>query len=365
MHPKDLVFKYCKFPQIKQIGYNLKKDILKELSTILRSNTNKILIEKIFSKKITYNNIYFFEEMGFKLRFESGNLIFKNNIDMPPIPINQQLYFHYKFITKLRTFDKCKIFFDDLGFLNENIYKIEYNFDPNYQIINKIFINENEYIQIEYFEKNKIDLYTGILRDKLRIANTLIFNTEEKCKRFYVFWEDNIDDDSYFETFINNIIDFIEAQDNNINLKEYNLTTNKNNEILIEDLNKLIEWKDVTSPLDNVTSSERYYIHFKKNLENHNEGYLNINELDLYISNLDLNFVKNDAVLKYLFNLNFKIQKDYNKKLIDFMNKKIMMLENPCYGLFNNNLLIEVNNKLIEVNNKSIEVNTKLIEVTK
>jgi len=42
MHPKDIVFKYCKLPHLKQLGYNLKKDIMKEISIYLRSTPNSL-----------------------------------------------------------------------------------------------------------------------------------------------------------------------------------------------------------------------------------------------------------------------------------------------------------------------------------
>lgn len=320
MHPKDLVFRYCKFPHIKQIGYNLKKDILKELSLFLRANSNKDLIGKMFSKKVSYNNILFFEEMGFKINFnynESSNsydLILKNSIDMPPINIKKQTYFHYKFVNYLSEQSKkhkcLQKLFDDLGFLDENIFKIDSD------MINKIYLSETEYISIEFFEKNKIDPFTGILGDKLRIANTLLFNKEEKCKRYYVFWENLFLDQLYFEKFVNDIINFIEFFEKKINLNI------KNNEILIEDFNKIVEWKDDES-------SEKFYNYFKKDLENHKEGKLNLAELNLFIKNLDINFVKDENVLTYLSNLNFKIQNDYN----EYLNKKILMLENPIYGL--------------------------------
>ena len=208
MHPKDIVFRYCKFPHIKQFGLNLKKDILKELSTFLRATPNKDLIERTFSKKVSYNNILFFEEMGFKLKFdylEEANsyiLILKNNVDMPPIQIKKQTYFHYKLVKQLYELSKnnkyIKPLFDELGFLDENIFKIEYSYEPYFKIVNKIYINEQEFISIEFFEKNRLNNYTGILSEKLRIANTILFD-QEKCQRAYVYWEDYITNEKYFE----------------------------------------------------------------------------------------------------------------------------------------------------------------------
>jgi len=326
MHPKDLVFRYCKFPHIKQIGYNLKKDILKELSLFLRANSNKDLIGKMFSKKVSYNNILFFEEMGFKINFNynensnSYDLILKNSIDMPPINITKQTYFHYKFVNYLK--HKCvQKLFDDLGFLDENILKTDAD------MINKIYLSETEYIAIEFFEKNKIDPFTGILGEKLRIANTLLFDKEEKCKRYYFFWENLFLDQIYFEKFVNDIINFIKffnETKEDIFEKKINLNI-KNNEILIEDFNKLVEWKDNES-------SEKFYNYFKNDLENHKEGTLNLTELNLFIKKLDINFVKDENVLTYLNNLIFNIQNLY----IENMTKKILMLENPIYGLLDN-----------------------------
>ena len=360
MHPKDIVFRYCKIPHIKQLGYNLKKDILKELSTFLRATPNKDLIERTFSKKVSYNNILFFEEMGFKLKFDyleetdSYNLILKNNLDMPPIHVKKQTYFHYKFIKKLFEQSKnnkyIKSLFDELGFLDENLFKIEYLYEPYFKIINKIYINEQEYISIELFEKNRLDNYTGILSEKLRLANTILFN-QEKCKRAYVFWEDYLTNEQYFENYIKNIINFIndcnETVDeyfrenisfigrNLINYAEM-ITSSNSSHILIEDINKLIEWKDSQS-------AERFYIVFKQSLgeldkiEDFKDGILNLEELNFYIQKLDINYVKDEKILNFLSNLNFNIQIAYNKAVLAFMTKKMKMLETTVYGLESTN----------------------------
>ena len=352
MHPKDIVFRYCKFQHIKQIGYNLKKDILKELSIFLRNSTNKDLIEKLFSKKVSYNNIFFFEEIGFKITFNyieesnSYQLILKNSIDMPPINIKKQTYFHYKFVNQLMTINKKYKFltklFDELGFLDESIFKIEYTYEPYFKMNNKIYINDNEYISIELFEKNKIDKYTGILSEKLRMANELIFNKEDKCQRFYVYWEHLLMEEKYFENYVNNIAIFIEdLTESHLeyfnkkfsrNMKEYANAIIFNNSFLLEDLNKLIEWKDEES-------QARFYLYFKRSLtdigqiDKFQEGILSLSELNYYIKKLDTNYVKDESVLEYWGNINFNILNEYKNSYIDFTNKKDLIKENPIYGL--------------------------------
>lgn len=352
MHPKDIVFRYCKFQHIKQLGYNLKKDILKELSVFLRSSTNKDLIEKLFSKKISYNNIFFFEEMGFKITFkyieesDSYQLILKNSIEMPPINIKKQTYFHYKFVNQLMTINKKHKFlsklFDELGFLDESIYKIEYESEPYFKMNNKIYIKDNEYISIEFFEKNKINKYTGILSEKLRMANELIFNKEDKCHRFYVYWEHFLMDEKYFENYVNNIAIFIEDLTEshleyfnkkfNRNMKDYANAIISNNSFLLEDLNKLIEWKDEES-------QARFYVYYKRSLtdigqiDKFQEGILSLSELNYYIKKLDTNYVKDEHTLEYWSNINFNILNEYKNSYIDFINKRELIKENPIYGL--------------------------------
>jgi hypothetical protein len=79
-----------------------------------------------------------------------------------------------------------KKYFDSLGFFNEDLIKTDYIFEPFFKMSNKIFLNEKDYIIIEYFEKNNLDKYAGIFSEKLRIGNILTFSKEEKCKKFYV-----------------------------------------------------------------------------------------------------------------------------------------------------------------------------------
>ena len=324
MHPKDIVFRYCKLPHVKQLGYNLKKDILKEISIYLRNTVNKEAIEKIFSRassKICYNNILFFEEIGFKLRFEYQedsniyHLILKNSIDMPPIQIKPQTYFNYILVNKL--FEKSKkhsclsSFFDENGFLDESIFKIEY-LD---KMSNKIYLNEIEYISIEFIEEKQKDKYTGYFSERLRIANSLIFG-KEKCKKFYLYLENLINDNNHFESFVDNIISFIEDYSMKpIQLKSDILKFNEKNEISIEELNEKIIWNK------------------REGLIEVKEGLLNLEQLNSFIQKLDLTVVKDNETLIYWKNFNLEIQNNYNKLLIDMMNKKIQLLENPVYGL--------------------------------
>ena len=324
MHPKDIVFRYCKIHHIKQLGYNLKKDIMKEISIYLRSTTNKETIEKLFSRvssKVCYNNILFFEEMGYKLKLEYQedtnmyNIILKNSIDMPPIQIKPQVYFHYKLVNNL--FEKSKKhaflskFFDENGFLDDTIFKIDY-LD---KMLNKIYLNDTEYITIEFIEEKQKDKYTGYLSERLRIANTLIFGKEDKCKKFYLYLENLINDSSYFESFVDNIINFIEDYSvKPIQLKSDILKFNENNEISIEQLNEKIIWNELID------------LEIK-------EGFLNLEQLNSFIQKLDLSKVKDNETLQYWKNFNLEIQNEYNKSLINMMHKKIQLLENPIYVL--------------------------------
>ena len=362
MHPKDLVSIYCKFTNIKKIGYTLKKDILKELSIIFRSSTNKELIERAFfkpSSKVNYNNIFFLKEMGFDLKFiiddinKCYSINLKNSIEMPPFPIKTQTYFHYLLIEKLQQIslnnNKLKKYFDSLGFYDDNLIKLDFVLEPNLKIINKIFLNDIDYIAIEYLESDHINKYTGLLSEKLRISNTLIFSKEEKCKRCYVFWENKINNIDYFNNFINDIVKFIEnyyeSLDNYLkykipeNLDGLELSKNliemfylNNKTIKIDDLNKKIDW----------ISKERqveFHVLFKVALHQlgklnaYEDGLLNKEEFDLYIQKLNIHFVKDDFVLEYWSNLKTKIQNEYQKCLIEYMNNKIYYYENSVYGL--------------------------------
>jgi hypothetical protein len=357
MHPKDLLFMYCKIQRIKQIGVTLKKDILKEISLFMRTSANKEVIDKTFSSlsaKINYNNILFFEEIGFTLQFDIDDknnilLTLKNAMTMPPFVIKKQTYFHYKLFTRLlqMTKDKpvLKKYFDSLGFFNEDLIKTDYIFEPYFKMSNKIFLNEKDYIIIEYFEKNNLDKYAGIFSEKLRIGNILTFSKEEKCKKFYVFWENNINDLTYFDNFINNIVNFIEDyeetvdtyfyKNNKIDIRKLDnkfikMLLEDNEKISIKELNKHINWKKSTS-------EEEMYTLFRIALyelnKDHQEGFLNRDEFNFYIQKLSLNFVINEEELKYWSNLNNTIQIEYRKCILEFMNCKIKQTNDMVFGL--------------------------------
>jgi len=80
--------------------------------------------------------------MGFKLRLE-----YQEDINMYNIIL--KVYFHYKLVNNL--FEKSKKhaclskLFDESGFLDDTIFKIDY-LD---KMLNKIYLNDTEYITIE------------------------------------------------------------------------------------------------------------------------------------------------------------------------------------------------------------------------
>jgi hypothetical protein len=345
MHPKDLVFMYCPISQIKKIGFTLKKDILKELSVFLRLNLNKNLIEKIFSK-INYNNILFFIEMGFNLNIINKNnnyyLIFKNAIEIPEILIKKQTYFNYKILSKLKEKTIIGNYFDSLGFFNENI-KIDFIYDPFFKIQTKIYLNEKDYIMIEYFEKNNVDKFTGILSDKLRIGNILNFSQEEKCKRFYVFWENYINDEVYFNNYVDNIVNFINdyhetpmtyLMKNNL-IDKRNLSGNyllmllDDNKIKKQEIIDNIKWKDPKLIFEfNVLFSATL---LELGLED-NE-YLELESYNLFIQKLSLIFVEDEKEINYWTNLSPTINKIYQIIMKEYIKTKLHTIENSVYGL--------------------------------
>ena len=345
MHPKDLVFMYCPISQIKKVGYTLKKDILKELSVFLRLNLNKNLIEKIFSK-VNYNNILFFIEMGFNLNIINKNnnyyLIFKNAIEIPEILIKNQTYFNYRILSKLREKTITSNYFDSLGFFNEYI-KIDYIYDPFFKIQIKIYLNEKDYIMIEYFEKNNVDKFTGILSDKLRIGNILNFSQEEKCKRFYVFWENNINDEVYFNNFIDNIVNFINdfhetpmtyLMKNNL-IDKRNLSVNyllmllDDNKIKKQELIENIKWKDSKLIFEfNVLFSATLL-----ELGLVDNEYLDLESYNLFIQKLSLIFVEDEKEINYWTNLSSLINKIYQIIMKEYIKTKLHTMENSVYGL--------------------------------
>ena len=362
MHPKDLVSMYCKIYRIKQLGVTLKKDILKEISLFIRATANKEIIDKTFSSltaKINYNNLLFFEEVGFTLRFEFDNekniflLILKNAIDMPSIVIKKQTYFHYRLFNKLLQLSNENPFlikyFDSNGFFDENLIRTEYTFEPYFKMSNKIFLNDKDYIIVEYFEKNNLDKYAGIFSEKLRIGNILTFSKEEKCKKFYVFWENNINNLSYFDNFINNIATFIKDynenidtyfyKNNSINIRKLDKTFIKfllddHQKISVKELAKNINWKKTTSEEEMYTLFRiaLYEINQEnKDHEEYQEGFLNREEFNFYIQKLSLNFVNDEKELKYWSDLNSSIQVEYRKCLLKF--KKIEENNEVVFGL--------------------------------
>ena len=365
MEPKMLVSLYCKIPYIKNIGFNLKGDILKEISSFLSLNKDnekknkekKEEIEKIFSKptsKISYNNILFFKEIGFtcKINCSQGNyyLILKNSTENFQFMINRQTYFNYILIdnikNKFNINNKFKKFFNPLGFVNENLIKIEHSFETVFRITCKIYFKNNEYICVELLERDNLDKYGGIHIEQLRIGKLISFPNDEKCKRFYVFWDTHLTNNNYIEYFMKNLISFIEDYDETeeeyfLKNKTENLNTNynlikvlltNNNSITVDEINGLILWKD------NIKEKE-FYILFKASLvelglfENYKDGYLNHNELLIYISKLNLYFVKDEIVLSYWCNLNDRIQKEYQNSLREYYKRKLSLMEKPVFGM--------------------------------
>lgn len=310
--------------------------------------------------KLYYNFYVIHKLLDFNIEYFIDNdnaFILIENIK---IPIRLQDYFHYKLITKIKKSKYTKDWFDQDGFLNDEIVTIERRVKTNinkiYRTDNEIQICNNNYLCIEFFEshhENFDDL--EYQKERSRIYN-IYHNCDDDKKyiHFAIFWQKYINDEKYWNTFIKHLINIIKnykyINDEKIwcikSMNEftnnellstflYDMFNDKNKPILslndIDNIFELIKWKDKNSKKlyysNFINYIQQIQLNNKKNINDNDLDFLeeNNNDIDIkehkvyiqdkkltyygfirYISNIDISYLNsiNDKELLIQFNEN-------------------------------------------------------------
>ena len=226
------------------------------------------------------------------------------------------------------------------------------NDNKHYRMDIKIFISENKYFCVEFFEgyhMRKDDMIMNI--ENNRIMNILYNNNDiDKILFVGVFWEKFLNDKEYFKNFINQIHkkyenyllcdnkdEFcINALDKIIKNKFlskslYLSHENKNNPIInIEELNKIIKFKDNLSTKKHIIEFIKDTDELKKNTNNdfddddtflidddyNNDNNHDNNSKEIYCQNGKLTF---GGLITYLqVDKKYLINIDEHQRLINF-----------------------------------------------
>jgi len=266
---------------IREINMYLKKSVNLPLH-IKKNKIKAFLLKKYFNQnwnkagcKTHYNFYVINEYLDLPIEYIIKNASTNKKkcfivIDyLIEIPIRLQDVFHFKFVNEIKNYKLTNEWFDENGFLDEDIINIEQRVsccnDKIYRTDMEIQVCDNHYICIEFFE-NKHNNFDDIdlQREKNRIYNLLHENNnDKKYLHFAIFWESKLNDKKYFEKFVKEIVKKIRDY-KNINNKKiwcinsinsfikheklseqlYNGYTNKNKPLIkLSDLETLIQWK--------------------------------------------------------------------------------------------------------------------------
>lgn len=312
---------------VKEINRYLKKDI--KLPTTININKIKETLLENYRKQIWnkagckthYNFFVLNKNLGFNVEYKTEN---KNNfivIEDIEIPIRLQDYFHYIFVSKIKKYRTTRDWFDEDGFISEEILNIEQTIsscnNKIYRTDMEIQVCPNHYICIEFFEnKHKNFDDTDMQREKNRIYNLLHNNNhEKKYLHFAIYWENKLKDTEYFDKFIKSIIKKIKDYRyinnkkiwciNSINSyicnkplseKLYEAFQNPNNPIFkLEDLHSLIQWK-------NNEKERKYFKDFKKftNKLNKTETEIMDDELDFLLDDTEPTLKQKNVIIYFV-----------------------------------------------------------------
>lgn len=202
---------------IREINRYLKKDIQLS-SSISNCNIKETLLKKYCNQswdkagcKTHYNFYVLNKNLGFNINYENDKKKCCIIIENIKIPIRLQDYFHYLFVNEIKKHKITKNWFDEDGFLSEEILNIEKTVstcnNKIYRTDMEIQVCPNNYICIEFFEnKHRNFDDTDMQREKNRIYNLLHENNlEKKYLHFAVFWENKLNDEKYLKKFISSL----------------------------------------------------------------------------------------------------------------------------------------------------------------
>jgi hypothetical protein len=282
--------------------------------------------------KIHYNTYNFLKKYCDGKLIHNYNKCYINIANDIDIPIRKQDFFHIILVQKFKKIFKS--WFDNFGYIDENIFSIEVTEKTTrnkiYRTDMLIKINNKKYICIEFFENHHLILDDiEMIRENNRINNLLINNKrkDRDIVHVAVFWEKNLYDEEYFIKFRNHLVKLINNYKNiedkkywcinqikkyvsNDKLSEnlYNSYLDRNKlSIPLSDVTDIIKWKNETSKNKCLKKFIKYLAETKE-FEN-NRFNINDNDLD---------FLENDNDLDFLENNNKEITNYYNNNLFSF-----------------------------------------------
>ena len=313
---------------IREINRYLKKDI--QLSPSISNCDIKLtLLEKYRDQswnkagcKTHYNFYVLNKNLGFNINYEIDIKKCYIIIEDIEIPIRLQDYFHYIFVNKIKKYKITKEWFDEDGFLSEEILNIEQTVsscnNKIYRTDMEIQICPNNYICIEFFEnKHKNFDDTDMQREKSRIYNLLHENNlEKKYLHFAIFWENKLNDEKYFKNFIISLCKKIKDYQNINNKKKwcvdsinsyigneelskklYDAFQDTNKPIFkLDDLHTIIQWK-------NNENENKYFNEFKTFTCKINNTNNEINDDELDFLEEDDNQKQKEDIVYYINNI--------------------------------------------------------------
>lgn len=278
-----------------------------QIKNFIIGNINNLKITNNFD----WNYFVFYKnnniDIELKLNSDDKFDIYINKIHIKTL--RKEKYFYFEFIKQIKKKKLFKDYFDENDILLDDKIMIEkYTCEKQCRVDIKIYINENNYFVIEFFEEyhfNKNDL--EFESEKNRLHKILYDNSDENKILFVgIFWNKNLDEKNKLKTFVNKIYEKYQLF-KNINDKRkfciqginkfignkilakllYDSYENKSKPIIdINEINEIIKFK-------NEESKNEYFKSFLddieelinlKNLKNYN----NLNN-DLSILNLDEN----------------------------------------------------------------------------
>lgn len=326
---------------IREINRYLKKDIQLALSL----NKNKIketLLDKyryqIWNKagcKTHYNFYVLNKNLGFNIEYKIERKNCYIIIEEIQIPIRLQDYFHYIFVNKIKKYKITKEWFDEDGFLSEEILNIEKTVlscnNKIYRTDMEIQVCPNHFICVEFFENKHMNFDdTDMQREKNRMYNLLHENNlEKKYLHFAIFWENKLNEETYFKNFIISLVKKI---------KDYQNINNK----------KIWCINSINSYIGNKKLSEKLY-----------EGFQDTNKPIFKLSDLD-------SLIQWKKNRNGKKYFDEFKIFTDKLNNLEIDIKDDDLNFLSDNteLINKKNNKVIYYDDDMLTYNGFMIYIT-
>ena len=311
--------------------------------------------------RLEYNTYLFYKNIGFDVNLEIINSQYFIKFDNYNIKIRVQDYFFIKFINKLKKKSLIKKWFN-YDYLDYRKILVEYpinthNNNKSYRVDYLLHISGNNYICLEFFEKeHKSKDDPDFKKEKNRIYS-LLNDSDDRYKKilfFAIYWEEKLNDKEYFDKFIKIIYKKIkELQDidnekkwcvNGINqfipspeLSNliYDAYYNDNiPTIPFSCIDSIIEFKDEESKMNHKNI-------FKKEIAEINDFELNINNLKLDdndLNSLDDSINNEESYPCSDLNIYYKDEKLTLKGLLWYLNVKKEYFKNISVFLENRNI---------------------------